>query len=76
MSQGVKIHRYVIGGAKRDLLTIPYHRLPSRYPYQLTVPQSEIDRVLENRLENSAFEYVARVRCMRSGRMTPAPNWM
>ena len=50
IERGLPITRFVVRDGNRRLLTLPFDRLPTPYPYTLMVPQNETERVLLDRL--------------------------
>ncbi|MFE9689882.1 FAD-dependent monooxygenase [Micromonospora sp. NPDC005806] len=50
VSRGLPANRFTVRDRDRVLLTVPFGRLPSRYPYALMVSQSETEAVLADRL--------------------------
>ncbi|MFI7219320.1 FAD-dependent oxidoreductase [Micromonospora maritima] len=49
-ARGVHSTRFVVRDRDRVLATVPFDRLPSRYPYALLVSQAETEAVLADRL--------------------------
>ncbi|MFI7213192.1 FAD-dependent oxidoreductase [Micromonospora maritima] len=49
-ARGVQSTRFVVRDRDRVLATVPFDRLPSRYPYALLVSQAETEAVLADRL--------------------------
>jgi 2-polyprenyl-6-methoxyphenol hydroxylase-like FAD-dependent oxidoreductase len=56
VERGVQVPRFTVRDRDRPLLTIDFSRLPTKYPYTLMVPQSEIESVLETRLGELGHE--------------------
>ncbi|WBB65723.1 FAD-dependent oxidoreductase [Micromonospora sp. WMMD812] len=50
VAQGVRAPRFTVRDRDRVLLAVPFHRLPSRFPYALMVSQSVTEAVLTERL--------------------------
>ncbi|NES15934.1 MULTISPECIES: FAD-dependent monooxygenase [unclassified Micromonospora] len=50
VDRGLPSARFTVRDRDRVLLTVPFDRLPSRYPYALMVSQSETEAVLADRL--------------------------
>jgi 2-polyprenyl-6-methoxyphenol hydroxylase-like FAD-dependent oxidoreductase len=50
IARGAPVTRFVVRDGSRRLLTVPFDRLPTPYPYTLMVPQSETEAVLLARL--------------------------
>ncbi|MGR6316413.1 FAD-dependent monooxygenase [Micromonospora soli] len=50
VTRGLSATRFTVRDRDRVLLTIPFDRLPSRYPYALMVSQAETEAVLADRL--------------------------
>ncbi|MEU9739891.1 FAD-dependent monooxygenase [Micromonospora chersina] len=49
-ARGLPSRRFTVRERDRVLLTVPFDRLPSRYPYALLVSQAETEAVLADRL--------------------------
>ncbi|GGO06754.1 FAD-dependent oxidoreductase [Micromonospora parathelypteridis] len=50
VAQGVRSPRFTVRDRDRVLLSVPFHELPSRFPYALLVSQSVTEEVLTERL--------------------------
>ncbi|MBQ0904371.1 FAD-dependent oxidoreductase [Micromonospora sp. U21] len=50
VAQGVRAPRFTVRDRDRVLLSVPFHQLPSRFPYALMVSQSVTEAVLTERL--------------------------
>ncbi|MEU7802922.1 FAD-dependent oxidoreductase [Micromonospora arborensis] len=50
VAQGVRSPRFTVRDRDRMLLSVPFHELPSRFPYALLVSQSVTETVLTERL--------------------------
>ncbi|MEU8212021.1 FAD-dependent oxidoreductase [Micromonospora sp. NPDC049044] len=50
VAQGVRSPRFTVRDRDRVLLTVPFHELPSRFPYALLVSQSVTEAVLSTQL--------------------------
>jgi 2-polyprenyl-6-methoxyphenol hydroxylase-like FAD-dependent oxidoreductase len=50
LARGVPITRFAVHDGSRRLLTVPFDRLPTPYPFTLMVPQYETEAVLLARL--------------------------
>ena len=49
-ARGLRSARFSVRARDRVLLTVPFDRLPSRYPYALLISQAETEAVLTDRL--------------------------
>jgi 2-polyprenyl-6-methoxyphenol hydroxylase-like FAD-dependent oxidoreductase len=56
IARGTPITRFAVNDGPRRLLTIPFDRLPTSYPYTLMVPQSDTEAVLLGRLRELGHE--------------------
>jgi 2-polyprenyl-6-methoxyphenol hydroxylase-like FAD-dependent oxidoreductase len=61
VARGVQVPRFTVRDRDRALLTIDFDKLPTKYPYTLMVPQSEIESVLEARLAELGHKVHRRV---------------
>ncbi|MFJ8026103.1 FAD-dependent oxidoreductase [Streptomyces sp. NPDC096311] len=50
ISRGIQLTRFAARDGSRRLLTVPFDKLPTAYPYTLMVPQYETEGVLLDRL--------------------------
>ncbi|MEV4654606.1 FAD-dependent oxidoreductase [Micromonospora sp. NPDC049301] len=50
IAQGVRAPRFTVRDRDRVLLSVPFHQLPSRFPYALLVSQAVTEAVLTERL--------------------------
>lgn len=50
IARGLPITKFAVRDGSHRLLTVPFDRLPTRYPYTLMVPQSDTEAVLLDRL--------------------------
>ncbi|SCE86516.1 2-polyprenyl-6-methoxyphenol hydroxylase [Micromonospora coriariae] len=50
VAQGVRAPRFTVRDRDRVLLSVPFHQLPSRFPYALMVSQAVTEAVLSERL--------------------------
>ncbi|MEU5780095.1 FAD-dependent oxidoreductase [Micromonospora lupini] len=50
VAQGVRAPRFTVRDRDRTLLSVPFHRLPSRFPYALLVSQAVTEAVLAEQL--------------------------
>ncbi|MEV4809620.1 FAD-dependent oxidoreductase [Micromonospora avicenniae] len=50
VAQGVRAPRFTVRDRDRVLMAVPFHRLPSRFPYALLVSQSVTEAVLTEQL--------------------------
>ncbi|MET8083595.1 FAD-dependent oxidoreductase [Micromonospora sp. NPDC005237] len=50
VAQGVRAPRFTVRDRDRTLLSVPFHRLPSRFPYALLVSQAVTEAVLVGQL--------------------------
>ncbi|MEH1164851.1 FAD-dependent oxidoreductase [Micromonospora sp. CPCC 205539] len=64
VAQGVRAPRFTVRDRDRMLLAVPFHQLPSRFPYALLVSQSVTESVLTDQLADLG------VRARRPGRLT------
>src|SRR5919112_2000184 len=52
LARGVPLTRFAVHDGSRRLLTVPFDRLPTPYPFTLMVPQNETEAVLLGRLQS------------------------
>lgn len=50
IARGIPVTRFAVRDGSRRLLTVPFDRLPTAYPYTLMVPQCDTEEVLLARL--------------------------
>jgi hypothetical protein len=67
---GVIVPHFVIRDRDSTLFTVPFERLPTRYPYTLMVPQDVTERVLADRLGT----WTGRCPAERSTCSSPRPD--
>src|SRR5919107_2474953 len=52
IARGIPLTRFAVHDGSRRLLTVPFDRLPTPYPFTLMVPQNETEAVLLGRLQS------------------------
>ncbi|MET8352735.1 MULTISPECIES: FAD-dependent oxidoreductase [unclassified Micromonospora] len=65
VAQGVRAPRFTVRDRDRVLLSVPFHQLPSRFPYALMVSQAVTEAVLTERLADLGVQ--VRRPCQMSG---------
>ncbi|MGW3601723.1 FAD-dependent oxidoreductase [Micromonospora sp. NPDC005161] len=65
VAQGVRAPRFTVRDRDRVLLSVPFHQLPSRFPYALMVSQAVTEAVLTERLADLGVQ--VRRPCQLSG---------
>ncbi|WP_328733219.1 FAD-dependent monooxygenase [Streptomyces caniferus] len=56
IGRGIQVARFTVRDGSRKLLTVPFDRLPTPYPYTLMAPQYETESVLLDRLRTLGGE--------------------